>query len=293
PELVERLWNVLEGLDNADVEGNSFVDQIQLGATGSYYDPSADDIGISRKSLPKGNAYDRGWFEQVVLHEVGHAVHARHQEDVDDMLNQLFGWQRLPKTTLGITQWIEEMGGYPPGATEREQQQIRSFIRQAVGDGWRWTAPARPTAPPGHPWHAEGFAPRVACESSSRREQGKRWYDFSGEWYRYGDRRFFVNYYYAELMIVGEAALDYVKNEALDPYALMAPPEFFAELYMTIHAKNPARHVERLDPLLVEYVQSLGKEALPSVSPPAPTKPEGDVDRKGQDAKVKTVAHRR
>jgi hypothetical protein len=264
PDAVERLWKVLDGLNGGDFEGNSYIDQIHLGLTGngSFYKPSTDDIGIDRSALAKGQSYDPSWFEQVVLHEVGHGVHARHQIEVDKMLEQDFGWARYGTSQDGIDKWIKKMGGYPGGTTGQQQQQIRSYIRQSVGNGKKWRAPARPQVPRDHPWHTEDFGPRLACERTVQGRGASRWYDCSAGWYRQGSLRFFVNYYYGELMIVNEDALAYVKSRALDTYALMAPPEFFAELYMTVHAthRKLAERVRKLDRDLVQYVRSLGEE---------------------------------
>ena len=93
--------------------------------------------------------------------------------------------------------------------------------------------------------------------------KGKRWYDFADGWHHSGRRRFFVNYYYAELMIVNDETLDYVRKGVLDSYALMSSDEFFAELYMTVHSRDP-KFVERakqLDPDLVQYLRGLGEDA--------------------------------
>ncbi len=274
PDLIERLWKVLDDLNDGDVEGNSFIDQFHLGTPGetSFYDPSTDDVGIDRAALPKGKAYDRGWFEQRVLHEVGHGVHAMHQKQVDDLLAKSFGWMRCSTTDAGITRWIKAMGGYPEEATtELHRRQIRSYIKQWVGSGERWTPPAGPKVPAGHPWHAKNFGPRLACELTATRDKTKRWYDNYADWHRVGRRRFFVNYWYGELMIVSDDALECVRSGALDPYALMAPPEFFAELYMALNAKEPSLVARRrlLDPDLAQFVGLLGSEQSSDRATPA------------------------
>jgi hypothetical protein len=263
-ELVEQLWGLLDGLSDAEIEGNSFIEEIRVGVPGgtSFYDPDTNDIGIDRASLPKGRPYDREWFEQVMLHEVGHAVHAKHQKQVDQMLMSLFGWERFPTTDAGIDGWIRAMGDYPETFGELQKRQVRSYIRQAVGNGERWTPPVRPRVPDGHPWNAEDFGPRLAFEGTVVRDNTKRWYDSHMNWYAVGDRRFFVNYYYGELMVVNEEAIQQVHAGALDCYALMAPPEFFAELYMTANAREPGLIQRRgsLAPKALRFLQSLEAE---------------------------------
>jgi len=93
----------------------------------------------------------------------------------------------------------------------------------------------------------------------------KRWYDFHGRWYCYQRRSFFVNYWYAELMVVNERAINLVKSDVLESYALMAPPEFFAELYTTGHGRQPMlkRRFDRLDPDLKQFLSSLGTAPSP------------------------------
>ena len=261
PALVRRVWTMLADLNDGDVEGNSYVDEIRLGVPGedSSYDPQTRDIGIDRSTLPQGRAYDNQWFERVVLHEVGHAVHAKHKDTVDAWLADRFGWARFTMTVADINQWVGALGGYPGDASEREQEQIRQYIRQSVGKGGRWTAPARPRAPGKHPWSGEDFPARLACELTAKRVKGKRWYSFFDQWYQRNDKRFFVNYYYKELMIIDERALKLVRSKALSKYALMAAPEFFAELYATINGRDRRqfKRKEKIDQDIIDFFKAL------------------------------------
>jgi hypothetical protein len=151
------------------------------------------------------------------------------------------------------------LGGYPSDSGSREQEQIRQYIRQSVGKGGTWTAPARPRAPRQHPWSGEDFPARLACELTAKRVKGTRWYSFYDQWYQKDDRRFFVNYYYKELMIVDERALELVRSKALSQYALMAAPEFFAELYATINGRDRRqfKRKERLDEDIKDFFKAL------------------------------------
>jgi hypothetical protein len=155
------------------------------------------------------------------------------------------------------------LGGYPDDAGSREQEQIRAYIRRSVGKGGRWTAPARPRAPKDHPWSRE-FAARRACELTAQRVKGKRWYSFYDKWYLHDGKRFFVNYYYKELMIVSEKALDLVRTKALSKYALMASPEFFAEMYATINGRDrrQSKRKEKLDPDILAFFKALSPSQL-------------------------------
>jgi hypothetical protein len=261
PKLVRRIWTMLADLNDGDVEGNSFVDEIRIGTPGqdSSYDPQTRDIGIDRSTLPRGRAYDNQWFERVVLHEVGHAVHAKHKDTVDAWLADRFGWARFTTSVADINLWVDALGGYPSDSGSREQEQIRQYIRQSVGKGGTWTAPARPRAPRQHPWSGEDFPARLACELTAKRVKGTRWYSFYDQWYQKDDRRFFVNYYYKELMIVDERALELVRSKALSQYALMAAPEFFAELYATINGRDRRqfKRKERLDEDIKDFFKAL------------------------------------
>jgi hypothetical protein len=62
-------------------------------------------------------------------------------------------------------------------------------------------------------------------------------------------------------MVVGEAAIQYVKDKVLSPYALMSPMEFFAELYAAVSREGEAGRVgrEKLDPEVLEFMSRLGR----------------------------------
>lgn len=267
PEVVDHLWKILAGLNPVQFEGNSFIDQISLGVDEdqSFYNSTSDDIGINLDTLHSRGSYDRAWFEQVVLHEVGHGVHAKHDKAVNHMLQAWFGWERFPTTDKGIDDWIEAMGNYPSGISKLEKKEIRSFIRQSVGKGNSWAPPPRPDVPRGHAWYESQFGPRIACERTAVEDTKKRWYDYHARWHRFTERCFFVNYWYGELMVVNERAVEYVKNDLLDPYALMAPPEFFSELYATANGKQPTlvRRYEKLDEDIKQFLRTLGTEVSP------------------------------
>jgi hypothetical protein len=264
PDVVDQLWQILGRLNPTQVEGNSFIDQIQLGVNEpqGFYNSSTEDIGIDRGSVRNRGPYDRAWFERVVLHEVGHGVHAQHPDRVNQMLKDWFGWERFPPTDAGIDAWVEAMGNYPLAISPRERKEIRSYIQQWVGEGNAWAPPPPPNVPQGHAWHQPDFGPRIACERTTVEDSDKRWYNYHARWHRFNGRCFFVNYWYAELMIVNERAINYVKNGVLDPYALMAPPEFFSELYTTANGTYPAleRKRARLGRDIKQFLLALGAE---------------------------------
>ena len=79
-------------------------------------------------------------------------------------------------------------------------------------------------------WKDAGFGPRLAFENS-----GSNWYENTAQWYRANGRAFAVNFWYASLLCVSEATLDFITGRMPDAYAAMSPAEFFAELYALYH----------------------------------------------------------
>jgi CpXC protein len=235
PDDIDTLWKLLQALPEANVEGNTALREIFLseGESGGIYDPNSHDIYIG-----DGELHNQEGFEDVVRHEVGHAVHEMNDHIVTPWLAKTFGWQAFDTTDLGINAWVEQMGGYGK-ITDQQKKDIRNYLRQCVGIGQEssWSPPAMPSAPAGHPWRAPKFGPRLAAENT-----GADWYEKNNKWYRKNGRAFFLNYWYQQLMIVNEDTLKLINTGMPDKYAAMSPFEFFAELYALYYdADDPMR----------------------------------------------------
>jgi hypothetical protein len=234
-EDIDVLWDVLKQLPPGNVEGSTTLNQFLLdnGRGGGWYDPNTYDVGIGERMLA-----DRDLFEDVVRHEVGHAVHEQHAQRVDAWLHERFGWQRFGKSDADIDAWVRLMGGWGP-LEEAEQSQVRDVLREAMGDGGVWDAVRLEPRPEGHPWRREDLAARQAYERSD-----SNWYLHHPTWYRANGKAFFVNFYYSELMVVDEATSKFISRVMPSPYAAMSPLEFFAELYALYHdPRDPRRQL--------------------------------------------------
>lgn len=219
---IDTLWQLLKDLPDTNVEGNTKIHELLLdvGKGGGLYDPNSHDISIGSKELAT-----RERFEDVVRHEVGHAVHEMRPDLVNGWLEERFGWRIFGnQSDDAIDAWVGLMGGWG-SLTASQQKDVRKALRTALGDKSGWDPGPTPSLPPGHPWHGSKFGPRLAFEKT-----GSNWYQNYQTWYRAGGKAFYLNYWYKTLMVVDEATLDLVKQMP-DSYAAMSHYEFFAELY--------------------------------------------------------------
>jgi len=221
---IDTLWRLLKNLPDSHVEGNSKLEEINLGhGSGGIYSPSTMEIEIGASLLAhKEN------FEDTLRHEVGHAVHEANQDLVDGWLWSRFGFTMFPASAQGIDDWIAQMGptaGYA-GLSATQKTQVRALVRQAAGPGEQWGPPTPPNVPPGSPWRAQGFGPRLAFERT-----GDNWFANHTNWYRANGKAFAINFWYAQMMCVNEATLDFINDKMPDNYAAMSPAEYFAEMY--------------------------------------------------------------
>jgi hypothetical protein len=234
-EDIDTLWSLLKDLPATHVEGNTKLHEIQTdaAATGSFYQPQSHDILIaSRDTAPRER------FEDVVRHEVGHAVHEMHDVLVNGWLDSRFGWRvHAVDDDAAVDAWVEAMGGWGT-LTAAQRRDVRAALRTATGPGERWSPGPRPTLPEGHPWWGARFGPRLAFEKS-----GANWYRQHRSWHRHGGKAFFINFWYQTLVEVSAATLDLVARMP-DDYAAMSHYEFFAELYALFYdLDDPKRKI--------------------------------------------------
>ena len=222
PDDIDTLWSLLKDLPDSNVEGNANLKSLNLaeGQGGGWYEPWSGDVHIGESTLRNTER-----FEDVVRHEVGHAVHEKRKADIDPWMDQEFGWQMFDPTTGGIDAWIALMGGWGT-LSNSQRRDVRAFLRTALGGGSSWNPGPEPAASVGHPWNEPSFGPRLAYERS-----GANWYRNNHNWFRVGNRAFFLNFWYRKLMTVNTATLDLINTGMPSKYAAMSPFEFFAELY--------------------------------------------------------------
>jgi hypothetical protein len=272
PEDIDTLWKLLKDLPDTNVEGNTKIHELILnaGETGGVYSPTSHDITIGSEELSH-----RERFEDVVRHEVGHAVHEQNPALVDGWLAQRFGWRVFERTDDGIDQWVGLMGGWGD-LTDAQRGDVRDALRTALGSGKSWEPGPTPLLSPGHPWYAADFGPRLAFEKS-----GSSWFRNFQTWRRAGGKAFFLNYWYRTLLAVDTAALDLVAQMP-DSYALMSQFEFFAELYALYYdLDDPQRQAIPADVAqwLDANIGAPTPDAPAMPSAPAPKREYETVDR--------------
>lgn len=224
PDDIDTLWDLLRDLPDTNVEGNTFISSLELvSGSGGWYDPRTNEIGIG-----SGLLWAQEAFQDVVRHEVGHAVQDKLDRSADNQvsswLEREFGWAMFDGTNADIDAWVELMGGYGD-ISGAEVGQVRQMLRYCLGPGSQWSPPNIPFVPADHPWRRPDFGPRLAFQRT-----GARWYRNYRQWHRYDGKAFFVNFYYQRFMVVDEATLELIDRMPSN-YASMSPYEFFAELY--------------------------------------------------------------
>ncbi len=261
---IETLWQLLKDLPDTNVEGNTALDEILLeSGGGGWYD--RDVIGIGSAELSH-----RERFEDVMRHEVGHAVQQQNEQLVGDWLRARFGWHVFQATEAGVDEWVGLMGGWG-GISATQRREVRGYLQKALGPGSSWRPGPMPAAPADHPWNAADFGPRLAYEQT-----GADWYLHYDDWYRHDGKAFFLNFWYAQLMAVDETTIDLI-HEMPDDYAAMSDWEFFAELYALYYdLDDPKRGVIPAD--VADWMQDNVGTPAPGGAPHATRRTRGPSD---------------
>jgi hypothetical protein len=229
---IDTIWQLLASVPVTNVEGNTSLREIEVvRESGGAYFNGTIEIGEDELGRREG-------FEDVLRHEVGHAVHEERDATVTPWLERRFGWRVFPGSEAGIDAWVKLMGGW--GSVKgRARAEIVQALQTAAGPGELWGPGPAPRLPRDHAWRQDDFGPRLAYEKS-----GEDWYRRFRTWHRVGGRAFFVNFWYAAFMAVDEATLDDFVARMPDDYAAMSPGEFFAEIYTLYYDKDdPQRQV--------------------------------------------------
>jgi hypothetical protein len=230
---IDTLWDLLKDLPDTNVEGNTKIREITLiDHAPGFYIPQDRRIEIGSSVLAQ-----RERFEDVVRHEVGHAVHENNTTLVNGWLAQRFGWRIFGRRDDEIDQWVALLGGWG-GLNEMQRRDVRRALQTAIGSGSSWVPGGVAALPQGHPWNGASFGPRLAFEKT-----GPHWYQNFRTWHRANGKAFFLNYWYQTFLVVDVAALDLVASMPSD-YAAMSHYEFFAELYALFYdLDDPKRGV--------------------------------------------------
>lgn len=266
PDDIATLWQLLDALPDSNVEGNTRIRQILLGeGGGGVYYPDTHDIEIGEDLLA-----DEQGFQDVVRHEVGHAVHEMLDLKVNGWLGRL-GWRTFTPDDDGIDGWVTEMGGWGT-LTALQKSRIRSYLRSALGAGGEWQPGQLPPIPLTDAWNKPKFGPRLAYEQT-----GANWFRNYRTWHRANGKAFFLNYWYRTLIAVDESLLKLV-DDMPSSYAAMSHFEFFAELYaLYFDADNPAGQAKIPAAIATWLADNVAVDKLPAVMP-APRPPKKDYE---------------
>jgi hypothetical protein len=258
---IDTLWMLLKDLPDSNVEGNTHIRELllEVGEGGGWYDPSTNDIAIGSDELAN---LER--FEDVVRHEVGHAVHENRSVLVDGWLWDEFGWRLFGVGDADVDAWVALMGGWGT-LTSAEQRDVRHALKTALGPGSSWKPGPTPYLPPGHAWHRSNFGPRIAFEKT-----GSHWFRNFRNWYRANGNAFFLNYWYRTLVVVRESTLQLVERMP-DDYAAMSPYEFFAELYAVRF--DPDEDLSAIPARVLDWIDT----NIGAPEPGAPSRPRPSV----------------
>jgi hypothetical protein len=256
PDDIATLWQLLDDLPDSNVEGNTKIHEILLGGEGGTYDPTTHDIEIGDDELADEQA-----FQDVVRHEVGHAVHEMLDTKINAWLTSAFGWRTFESTDAGIDGWVALMGGWGT-LTQKQRKAVRGYLRQTLGPGNSWSAGKKPKVPPGDPWNGKSFGPRLAYEKTH-----DDWYEHFKTWHRANGKAFFLNYWYQTLIAVDDSTLKLVAKMPSD-YAAMSHFEFFAELYALYHdTDDPKARAVIPDKVSKWMADNVSAEKLPMAMP--------------------------
>jgi hypothetical protein len=262
---IDTLWKLLRALPDSNVEGNTKIHEILLdeGHGGGVYGPTSHDISIG--SLELGN---KERFEDVVRHEVGHAVHEMKDELVTDWLKERFGWRIFGTSDGDIDHFVALMGGWG-SLGENRRKEVRDALRKAIGPGGSWQPGPTPVLPANHPWNGAHFGPRLAFEKT-----GAYWFNNFKTWHRANGKAFFLNYWYRAFMVVDNSTLDLVEKMP-DSYASMSHFEFFAELYALRYDLDDPKH-SVIPQGVADWMD--GKIGAPSANPAMPAAPRAKAE---------------
>jgi hypothetical protein len=262
---IDTLWDLLKDLPDTDVEGNTKIHEIFLkpGDGGGLYNPSSDDIEVTTDPT------DTNDFQNVIRHEIGHAVQEKLDTEQDNLVTKFlaarFGWQTFPGTRAGAQAWVNLMDGWGSVAVQ-DRDRIANMLVQGLGPGSSWNPPP-PTNPPANDaWWKPDFGPRLAVAGTL-----PNWYANNNQWYRKNGRAYFLNYWYQQFMVVNEAILDFIDKKMPWNYAAMSPSEFFAELYALYYRLDaPLRdNIAAEDRQWFDAHVGLPRQNAPAQPPPA------------------------
>jgi hypothetical protein len=224
---IGMLWDLLDALPDGDVEGSRMIWEVTYDEWRNDY--AEFDAARRRVAIGSGKVAHLDKLARAVRHEVGHVVHARNRDLVDEWLQCRFGWLSIRVDDVGVDAWVGLLGGWG-GLTDDERRDVRSLLASLIGPGERFSPPSRhDQLPEKHAWYRKGFAAREVAEAVDA-----DWHVHYQDWYQLGSRRFCQNDYYRTLMAVDDATFATIARMP-SPYAAMSPGEFFAELYAYYH----------------------------------------------------------
>lgn len=250
------VWDILENLPDQDVADNTVLRAFQaISGTGAFYsgpDSNTANSGLIQIGQGLDTTGDPHDLAHAVLHEVGHAVHARLTGTVNAWLQKSIGFWFYADKATGVDALITAMGGFPgtykdysnndTAFGDTEKGEIKTMLEAHIGSS-SW-APANavpdtsivtptegamgPASPDQHLallWMAMPEKLRTCADLSD-----DPWYDSYTTLPTGSKGRYFFNHWYSQVFYFSDAAKAAIDATG-DTYTAMSHFEFFANCY--------------------------------------------------------------
>lgn len=249
-EQLRLVWQSLDVLPDQDVSDNTVLTTFRAISGGGGFGPSWE-APATVNTIQIGDQHPPARLAHTVRHEVGHAVHAQLQAQINPWLQNLGFWFLDPALEPGLRSAISDLGGFPATYTctagtevpmqAAQQSRAVEMLRTFVGTAPSWD-PTRATVATGQSaedtaiWN--GMTDRV--KGLATRSPGS-WYRVYPNFQPGAKGKYFLNYWYSRVFYMSataEAAVDATR----DNYTAMSEKEFFANCYAE-YFKDPGGYV--------------------------------------------------
>jgi hypothetical protein len=262
---VQVLWRTLARMPVEDVTLDTAIAAFRAIAGGGGVYSGSVDIGQNDNG-------DNEYMSHTVLHEVGHAVMAEINDQVEPWLKNDIGFQ-----PIGFDQFIAALGGYPatfhdPTTNQNVafdatwQSNILNLVTSFTGtSSWSPTRQAPDTGADAQTeaaWQAMPATVKNACAQSI-----SQWYTNFENFQAMNGTRYFLNHWYHSAYKMGPNAIAGI-IATNDRYTAMSENEFFANCYAEyFHDPRGAAHHQLWGGRLPASIKSFFSKVVLSRNP--------------------------